>query len=124
MNIDKPLDEIIATTKRSRAPRSATGPRGGGVGPRRGGGPVGGVPRSPTGPANGGARRGPAGVVPAGGQTIPGLENVVGDKIVISNLPEDVTEPQIKVRGFCGLSCSGWGVETGSSGFGNAQLTI
>lgn len=29
---------------------------------------------------------------------IPGLEGVVGDKIVVSNLPEDVTEQQIRVR--------------------------
>lgn len=91
MNIDKSLDDII-TTKKSR---SRQAPRGGGIARR-------GAPARaaaiPTGPAGGGQRRAPQ--VAQG--ALPGLEGVVGDKIVVSNLPEDVTEQQIKV-GFSSL---------------------
>lgn len=99
MNIDKSLDEIVAGARKAKAgARKQTASRG--VGNKRGGGVqqaqttrrVTNVPGSarggvPTGPANSGHLF----------AALPGLEGVVGDKIVISNLPEDVTEIQIKV---------------------------
>ena len=89
LNIDKSLDDII-TTKKSR---SRQAPRGGGIA-RRGAPARAAVPAN--GPAGGGQRRAPQ---QGNGQVgIPGLEGVVGDKIVVSNLPEDVTEQQIRVR--------------------------
>lgn len=91
MNIDKSLDEIVTAAKKSRGPRVPRGGASGGVGPRRGGG------QQPQ--ANRRVANVQSGKVPTGPKqfSIPGLEGVVGDKIVISNLPDDVTEVQIKV---------------------------
>ncbi|GAA5978337.1 hypothetical protein JCM21900_001608 [Sporobolomyces salmonicolor] len=76
MNIDKSLDDIISTKKRSRGPR------------RQRGNP----------PASSKQQAGVAAPAPA---AVPAAQaaaaNVhVGDKIIVSNLPDDVNEVQIK----------------------------
>ncbi|KAI5479987.1 hypothetical protein MNV49_002277 [Pseudohyphozyma bogoriensis] len=81
MNLDKPLDELIATKKKANRGRRA--PRGGAAGAATGG-------RIPSGPQAG--RKAPAATPAAAASSqIP-----VGDKIVVSNLPDDVTEAQVK----------------------------
>lgn len=95
MALDQSLDSIISSKKNTRAPRGVGAKRGG-----RGGGGGGGninqtlqnqrvarnnaaAASTPVAPAQGGGRK--AAPLP------------LGDKIVISNLPMDVTELQIKV---------------------------
>ncbi|KAM0755264.1 RNA-binding domain-containing protein [Meredithblackwellia eburnea MCA 4105] len=73
MNIDKPLDDIIASKKQNRGPRRSA-PAGG---------------KAPA--AAQAAKAAPAAPKPANP-----LNSIVSDKILVSNLPEDVTEPQIK----------------------------
>ncbi|BGP23117.1 THO complex subunit 4 [Rhodotorula toruloides] len=73
MNIDKPLDDMIAEKKKSRGPRRPRGPR------------------------NAGAAQAPAApkaAVPAAAAAAAPLH--VGDKIIVSNLPTDVNEQQVK----------------------------
>lgn len=94
MALDQSLDSIISSKKsNNRAPRGVGAKRGG----RGGGGGAGNINQAlqnqrvarnaaatatPVAPAQGGARK----------AALP-----LGDKIVISNLPMDVTELQIKV---------------------------
>lgn len=93
MNIDKSLDEIVANKKRAPRPNAAR--------------------NNSRNDNAGGGRRAPAQPQAAGrapqqqqqqprkntnnNAAIPGLAGIVGDKVVISNLPTDVTEAQIKV---------------------------
>ncbi|SCV74143.1 BQ2448_6575 [Microbotryum intermedium] len=89
MNLDKPLDEIIATKKKSRSSKPRAAPR---------------APRAAAAPAQqqGGAR-GPraqqhaaaAAHSNAGASASAGIQGI-GDKIVISNLPLDVNEQQVR----------------------------
>ncbi|GAA5880744.1 hypothetical protein JCM5296_000399 [Sporobolomyces johnsonii] len=76
MNIDKSLDDIISTKKRSRGPR------------RQRGNP----PASSKQQAGVAAPAAPA--VPAAQAAAANVH--VGDKIIVSNLPDDVNEVQIK----------------------------
>ncbi|PWY97681.1 hypothetical protein BCV70DRAFT_180796 [Testicularia cyperi] len=90
MNIDKPLDEIIATR-----PKKA-GARGGQKG-RRGGRT--GRPSAKSAAVGGGAQN--AAVIAASNRNkppvvIPGRSGNTGSKIILSNLPLDVTEAQVK----------------------------
>ena len=89
MNIDKPLDAIIAAK-----PKKAAGGRGRGA--RRG--------RPSAKAAALGASQNAA-VIAANNRNkpavqIPGRGGALGSKIILSNLPLDVTEPQVKVRLF------------------------
>lgn len=101
MDIDKPLDEIIDQKRSER--RSARG-RGRGRGAARGGGAVRGagapagtgpVRNKHTGGAAAAGAAGPAASAP-GKPVIPLMAD--GSKIIVSNLPTDVTENQIRVR--------------------------
>lgn len=101
MDIDKPLDEIIDQKRSER--RSARG-RGRGRGAARGGGAVrsagapagtGPVRNKHTGGAAAAGAAGPAASAP-GKPVIPLMAD--GSKIIVSNLPTDVTENQIRVR--------------------------
>ncbi|KAK4331326.1 hypothetical protein RTBOTA2_000789 [Rhodotorula toruloides] len=76
MNIDKPLDDMIAEKKKSRGPRRPRGPRNAGAGGAAS--------------AAGGA---PKAAAPAAAAAAPVH---VGDKIIVSNLPTDVNEQQVK----------------------------
>lgn len=95
MNIDKSLDEIVASKKRAPRPNAA---RNNSRNDNAGGGRR--APAQPQAAARAPQqqqqqpRRNNNNNNNAG---IPGLEGVVGDKVVISNLPTDVTEAQIKV---------------------------
>lgn len=103
MDIDKPLDEII---DQKRSERRST--RGRGRGGARGGGAARGAPRggaaASTGPVrnrhvgNAAAAAGPAASAP-GKPVIPLMAD--GSKIIVSNLPIDVTENQIRVSCTC-----------------------
>ncbi|CEH18263.1 rna annealing factor [Ceraceosorus bombacis] len=96
MNIDKSLDELVAANPKKGGPKGRRG------GPRRSGGSAGVHAKAaalgkaslgrapPTGPANN-RNRGPViipGRAPGGGP--------LNSKIIVSNLPVDVTEPQVK----------------------------
>ncbi|KAK4700771.1 THO complex subunit 4, partial [Phenoliferia sp. Uapishka_3] len=81
MNLDKPLDEIISAKK------------GAGRGGRRNNNAGGGRPARAAGGEGGQARRAPVERAQPQQQQQPTFS---GDKIVVSNLPEDVTEAQIK----------------------------
>ncbi|GAA6040678.1 hypothetical protein JCM8097_000872 [Rhodosporidiobolus ruineniae] len=76
MNIDRPLDDVIQEKRKSRGPRR---PRG---------------PRNPS--ANNG--NGAAAAAPAAAAAAPAAVKPVhvGDKVIVSNLPEDVNEQQIR----------------------------
>ncbi|BGP38282.1 RNA-binding RNA annealing protein [Rhodotorula kratochvilovae] len=84
MNIDKPLDDVIAEKRKSRAPRRPRGPRNGA--PAAGG-------AAPTAAAPAAGGRAPRNAGPAAAVGAPAH---VGDKIIVSNLPTDVDERQIK----------------------------
>lgn len=99
MALDQSLDDIISTKKQSRA-RGGNTRRGAGA---RAGGASGAAQQSGGrgGQARGGAKQGQA---PAQAQTLaavaaaaPAARLPVGDKIVVSNLPDDVTEQQVRV---------------------------
>lgn len=77
MNIDKPLDDMIAEKKKSRGPRRPRGPRNAGAG--------GAAPAAA-----------PKAAAPAAAAAAAPVH--VGDKIIVSNLPTDVNEQQVKVR--------------------------
>lgn len=112
MDIDKPLDEIIDQKRSER--KSARGRGSGrGRGAARGGGAVRGAGAAPaaaasTGPVRnkhtGGAAAarsaGPAASAPAK-PVIPLMAD--GSKIIVSNLPTDVTENQIRVSFFSNI---------------------
>lgn len=90
MNIDKPLDEMVSAARKSRNSNRA---------PRRGAAAAGGVaaPRVPAGPGAG-ARARYSGAAPAqNAAPAAGLLGVVGDKIIVSNLPDDVKEADVTV---------------------------
>lgn len=89
MNIDKPLDDVIAEKRKSRAPRRPRGPRNGAP-------PATAAAPAPAGPAAGGRAPRNAGNPNAGAAAASSVH--VGDKIIVSNLPTDVDERQIKVR--------------------------
>lgn len=79
MNIDKPLDDIVAESKKkSRGTRRPRGPRNAAA--------AGGA--APAAPAAAAPRAAAAAAAPVH----------VGDKIIVSNLPTDVNEQQVKVR--------------------------
>ncbi|WOO77030.1 mRNA export protein mlo3 [Vanrija pseudolonga] len=95
MDIDKPLDELIASKPRGR--------RGGGRGPRGAGGRA----EGGAAPAAGGARARYAGAAPkTGSQVARGAAappakggkplTAEATKIIISNLPADVTEAAVR----------------------------
>ncbi|GAA5859376.1 hypothetical protein JCM8547_002006 [Rhodosporidiobolus lusitaniae] len=77
MNIDRPLDEVIQEKRKSRGPRRPRGPRN----PSN---------AAPAQAAQAAAPKAAAPAVPAAGQVH------VGDKVIISGLPEDVNEQQIR----------------------------
>ncbi|GAA5931819.1 hypothetical protein JCM10213_005864 [Rhodosporidiobolus nylandii] len=89
MNIDRPLDEVIQEKRKSRS----GGGRRGGRGPRAAAAANGegaaaapaAAPRQPRQPKAAAAQ-------PAAAQTT----QHVGDKVIVSNLPEDVNEQQIR----------------------------
>lgn len=87
MNIDKPLDDVIAEKRKSRAPRRPRGPRNGAP-------PATAAAPAPAGPAAGGRAPRNAGNPNAGAAAASSVH--VGDKIIVSNLPTDVDERQIK----------------------------
>ncbi|GAA5840705.1 hypothetical protein JCM11251_004186 [Rhodosporidiobolus azoricus] len=78
MNIDRPLDEVIQEKRKSRPARRPRGPRNAGNGAAAGG-------------AAGASAAAPAAAAPAQAKTVH-----VGDKVIVSNLPEDVNEQQIR----------------------------
>lgn len=104
MNIDKPLDDLVQANRKSRSTRGGLARRGS-------------APRAPAAPraavvqdnsAGAAAARARYGGRASGPRTggapvaaLPAQGAVVGDKIVISNLPDDVTEVQINVRPCC-----------------------
>lgn len=101
MDIDKPLDEIIdqkRSERRSTRGRGRGGARGGaaGRGAARGAGAAstGPVRNKHTGNAAAAGAAGPAASAP-GKPVIPLMAD--GSKIIVSNLPTDVTENQIRV---------------------------
>lgn len=96
MNIDKPLDDVIAEKRKSRGPTRRRGgarngapatanPQAAAPAPAAGGRAPRNAPRNDNNPAK--AAAGAATSSPH-----------VGDKIIVSNLPTDVDERQIKVR--------------------------
>lgn len=108
MNIDKPLDEIIATNKRANGRRGGRGGAGGGAAQ-----PARVQPQQNA--AVGGARARYGGNAPrqnnqAVVHPLPKQQQQsqrampLGEKIIVSNLPDDVTEAQIRVSLFVALS--------------------
>lgn len=103
MNIDKPLDDVIAEKRKSRGPRARRAPRNGAPATTS-------APAAAPAPAAGGrgprhAPRNDNNGTAAAASSSPH----VGDKIIVSNLPTDVDERQIKVRSlfsFCPSSAS------------------
>jgi hypothetical protein len=102
MELDKPLDEIIAqerSKRRTSRGRGRGAARGGSVGrgAARGAGAssTGPIRNKHTGGAAAAAAAGPAASAP-GKPIIPLMAD--GSKIIVSNLPIDVTENQIRVR--------------------------
>lgn len=97
MALDQSLDDIISTKKQSRA-RGGNTRRGAGA---RAGGASGAAQQSGGrgGQARGGAKQGqaPAQTLAAVAAAAPAARLPVGDKIVVSNLPDDVTEQQVRV---------------------------
>lgn len=89
MNIDKPLDDIVAEKRKSRAPRRPRAPRNGAAAPAAA------AAAAPAAAAQGG--RGGRQSAAQGQAASQGTVHV-GDKIIVSNLPTDVDERQIKVR--------------------------
>lgn len=77
MNLDKPLDDIIGEKRKSRAPRRSR--------------PAAGARKPSTGNNNNGAA---AAAAPA--PAVSGSVHV-GDKIIVSGLPTDVNEAQVRV---------------------------
>ncbi|GAA5893050.1 hypothetical protein JCM6882_006925 [Rhodosporidiobolus microsporus] len=75
MNIDRPLDEVIQEKRKSRAPRR---------------------PRGPRNPSNAAAAGGAAPVAAKAAAPVAAKTVHVGDKVIVSNLPEDVNEQQIR----------------------------
>jgi hypothetical protein len=96
MNIDRPLDEVIQEKRKSRGPRRARQPRAPAAEGTDGAAAPAAAPRQPRQPrnANVNAQSGAAASA-AGGQ------EHVGDKVIISGLPDDVNENQIRVRSHC-----------------------
>ncbi|GAA5834735.1 hypothetical protein JCM9279_007093 [Rhodotorula babjevae] len=92
MNIDKPLDDVIAEKRKSRGPgRSGRGGRRGGA-PRATDAPA-------AAPAPAAGARGPRNAPRNdnnGAAAAATSSPHVGDKIIVSNLPTDVDERQIK----------------------------
>ncbi|GAA5902732.1 hypothetical protein JCM8208_007051 [Rhodotorula glutinis] len=90
MNIDKPLDDVIAEKRKSRGPRARRAPRNGAPATTS-------APAAAPAPAAGGrgprhAPRNDNNGTAAAASSSPH----VGDKIIVSNLPTDVDERQIK----------------------------
>ena len=79
MNLDKPLDDIIGEKRKSRAPRRSR--------------PAGGARKPSTGNVNNN-NNGAAAAAPA--PAVSGSVHV-GDKIIVSGLPTDVNEAQVRV---------------------------
>ncbi|GAA5827310.1 hypothetical protein JCM3770_004483, partial [Rhodotorula araucariae] len=80
MNIDKPLDDVIAEKRKARAPRRPRGPRN----------------AAPNGAAVAAAAPAPRASRNAAPVAAAAPTAHVGDKIIVSNLPTDVDERQIK----------------------------
>ncbi|KAG0657651.1 hypothetical protein C6P46_006305 [Rhodotorula mucilaginosa] len=78
MNLDKPLDDIIGEKRKSRAPRRSR--------------PAGGARKPSTGNVNNN-NNGAAAAAPA--PAVSGSVHV-GDKIIVSGLPTDVNEAQVR----------------------------
>ena len=92
MDIDRPLDDLVAASKKNKRggnkTRGAGKPRSSGPTSGRGAKYAGAVPSQTA------ARGGKSGPLSGPTSKIPASAG----KIVISGLPADVTEPQIKVR--------------------------
>ncbi|GAA5976512.1 hypothetical protein JCM10908_005526 [Rhodotorula pacifica] len=81
MNIDKPLDDIIGEKRKSRAPRRAR--------------PAGGARKPSTGNQNNNNINNNAKAAAAPAPAVSGSVHV-GDKIIVSGLPTDVNEAQVR----------------------------
>lgn len=97
MNIDKPLDDIITSKRSAKRGSSSRGGPGGAARTARGGGGRAPAPAGGVGPQRNarGSAAAAAPARPAQPQFAP--DTIPGDKVVVSNLPEDVTEAQIRV---------------------------
>ena len=80
MNLDKPLDDIIGEKRKSRAPRRSR--------------PAAGARKPSTG--NNNNNNGAAAAAAAPAPAVSGSVHV-GDKIIVSGLPTDVNEAQVRV---------------------------
>lgn len=108
MNIDKPLDELVAANRKVRQPRVQK-PRAPQNNNNTNNGANQGGRAAQQQNGAGGARARYAGNAPMNnGQQLPAARAAAGaplpgDKIIVSNLPDDVSETMIKVRLSTGL---------------------
>jgi hypothetical protein len=101
MQLDQPLDDLVQKARKERSSGQRRG-RGRGLGPRRDSSNIGPVRNARRGGSGGG------GLAPGLGRPARSSSNLPAQagegKIVVSNLPDDVTEAQIRVRKLESLS--------------------